>query len=197
MESRRSRPDLSVTIGPIATIRAQLTFLPDRTPAGVDEDSADAFKRLAGYRDGAIFVGHWQIVMVVDGSTTISFSTVRPSTRPRCGRANWWLYRRAPGTDSRLPRRSRSSALHHNRPTTGPNVPADKPVSAFVDDLGQAVAELFGRTAVVVEEQHEQVLGGRVVLHVGGEAGDRPAVCRRRAARAKPSDRRAGLVGAK
>ena len=64
----------------------QLTFLPDRTPAGAGEDSADAFKRLSGYRDGAIFVGHWagrsewerhtvgdEIVMVVDGATTIFF----------------------------------------------------------------------------------------------------------------------------
>ena len=75
---------------------AQLTFLPDRTPAGVDEDSADAFKRLAGYRDGAIFVGHWaghsewerhtvgdEIVMVVDGATTIFFldgETEHPAT---------------------------------------------------------------------------------------------------------------------
>ena len=62
----------------------ELTFLPDRTPAGVDERSADAFKRLAAYRDGAIFVGHWagrsewerhtvgdEIVMIVEGTTTM------------------------------------------------------------------------------------------------------------------------------
>jgi mannose-6-phosphate isomerase-like protein (cupin superfamily) len=65
---------------------SQLTFLPNRTPAGGDEESADAFKRLADYRDGAIFVGHWaghsewerhgagdEIVMVIDGATTIFF----------------------------------------------------------------------------------------------------------------------------
>lgn len=65
---------------------AQLTFLPDRTPSGVNEASAAAFNRLCGYRDGAIFVGHWaghsewerhavadEIVMVVDGTTTIFF----------------------------------------------------------------------------------------------------------------------------
>jgi hypothetical protein len=38
---------------------SRLTFLPDRTPTGVDEEYADAFERLADYRDGAIFVGHW------------------------------------------------------------------------------------------------------------------------------------------
>jgi mannose-6-phosphate isomerase-like protein (cupin superfamily) len=75
---------------------AQLTFLPDRTPAGVDDDAADAFKRLSAYRDGAIFVGHWagrsewerhnagdEIVMVVDGTTTIFFlhgETEHPAT---------------------------------------------------------------------------------------------------------------------
>ncbi len=65
---------------------AQLTFLPDRTPSGEVKDSADAFKRLCGYRDGAIFVGHWagqskwerhsvgdEIVMVIAGTTTIFF----------------------------------------------------------------------------------------------------------------------------
>jgi mannose-6-phosphate isomerase-like protein (cupin superfamily) len=63
-----------------------LTFLPDRTPAGVDDGSADAFRRLAEYRDGGIFVGHWagrsewerhtvgdEIVMVVEGRTTLFF----------------------------------------------------------------------------------------------------------------------------
>jgi mannose-6-phosphate isomerase-like protein (cupin superfamily) len=63
---------------------SQLSFLPNRTPAGVDEESSGAFKRLADYRDGAIFVGHWaghsewerhgvgdEIVMVIDGATTI------------------------------------------------------------------------------------------------------------------------------
>lgn len=64
----------------------QLTFLPDRTPAGVDDDAADAFKRLSAYRDGAVFFGHWaghsewerhnagdEIASVVDGTTTIVF----------------------------------------------------------------------------------------------------------------------------
>jgi mannose-6-phosphate isomerase-like protein (cupin superfamily) len=63
---------------------SQLTFLSNRTPAGVDSESGSAFKRLADYRDGAIFVGHWaghsewerhsvgdEIVMIVDGATTI------------------------------------------------------------------------------------------------------------------------------
>ena len=75
---------------------AQLTFQPDRTPAGEGEDSAEAFQRLSTYRDGAIFVGHWagtsewerhtvgdEIVMVVDGSTTIFFldgETEHPAT---------------------------------------------------------------------------------------------------------------------
>ncbi len=58
-----------------------LTFLADRTPTTTD---AEAFARLAPYRDGAVFVGHWagtsewerhpvgdEIVLVVDGGTTI------------------------------------------------------------------------------------------------------------------------------
>ena len=64
---------------------AQLTFLPDRTPMG-SEDSSSAFARLSTYRDGGIFVGHWagesewerhavadEIVMILDGETTITF----------------------------------------------------------------------------------------------------------------------------
>ncbi len=74
----------------------QLTFLPDRTPTGSNEDSADAFHRLADYRDGAVFVGYWaglsewerhtvgdEIVMVIDGTTTIFFldgETEHPAT---------------------------------------------------------------------------------------------------------------------
>lgn len=65
---------------------AALTFLPDRTPNGTNEDSVEAFGQLASYRDGAIFVDHWagssewerhtagdEIVMVIDGMTTIFF----------------------------------------------------------------------------------------------------------------------------
>jgi mannose-6-phosphate isomerase-like protein (cupin superfamily) len=67
---------------------ARLTFLPDRTPDLLDEAATGAFVRLAEYRDGGIFVGHWagesewerhpvgdEIVMVVNGETTITFLT--------------------------------------------------------------------------------------------------------------------------
>jgi mannose-6-phosphate isomerase-like protein (cupin superfamily) len=67
---------------------AALTFLPDRTPTSTAEQSAGAFSQLTSYRDGGIFVGHWagttewerhgageEIVMVIDGDTTIYFST--------------------------------------------------------------------------------------------------------------------------
>ncbi len=66
---------------------ARLTFLPDRTPAS-SEDSSGAFAILSTYRDGGIFVGHWagesewerhsvgdEIVMILDGETTITFRT--------------------------------------------------------------------------------------------------------------------------
>ena len=88
----RRRPTLVV----VASVRpvpisvgdaiAELTFLPDRTPTVEAERSAEAFRRLSAYRDGAIFVGHWagasewerhtvgdEIVMVVEGATTIFF----------------------------------------------------------------------------------------------------------------------------
>jgi mannose-6-phosphate isomerase-like protein (cupin superfamily) len=65
---------------------AVLSFLPDRTPLTTSDESKDAFARLADYRDGAVFVGHWagnsewerhavgdEIVMVLDGETTIFF----------------------------------------------------------------------------------------------------------------------------
>ena len=65
-----------------------LTFLGGRTPDLADEEATGAFARLAGYRDGGIFVGHWagvsewerhragdEIVMVVDGETTLTFLT--------------------------------------------------------------------------------------------------------------------------
>lgn len=61
-----------------------LEFLPDRTPGTTDAERAAAFARLADYRDGGIFIGHWagrspwerhrvgdEIVMVVEGATTI------------------------------------------------------------------------------------------------------------------------------
>jgi uncharacterized cupin superfamily protein len=67
---------------------AALAFLPDRTPATTAEQAAGAFTQLAHYRDGAVFVGHWagttewerhgageEIVMVLDGRTTIFFLT--------------------------------------------------------------------------------------------------------------------------
>jgi mannose-6-phosphate isomerase-like protein (cupin superfamily) len=80
-----------------ATIDA-LTFLPDRTPTTTGEQSAAAFARLADYRDGAIFVGHWagksewerhpvgdEIVMVIDGRTTMFFLTDGEETSAELG----------------------------------------------------------------------------------------------------------------
>lgn len=73
---------------PIAVDRsiAELTFLSDRTPSTTDEQADGAFGRLADYRDGGVFVAHWagrsewerhpvgdEIVMVIDGATTITF----------------------------------------------------------------------------------------------------------------------------
>ena len=65
---------------------AALTLLPDRTPTTTVEQSRDAFTLLSTYREGGIFVGHWagssewerhtvgdEIVMVIDGETTITF----------------------------------------------------------------------------------------------------------------------------
>ena len=65
---------------------AALTFLSDRTPTTTADESADAFARLSDYRDGGVFVGHWagssewerhsvgdEIVMVLDGETTLTF----------------------------------------------------------------------------------------------------------------------------
>ena len=62
-----------------------LSFLRDRTPDTTDEQAGDAFGRLADYRDGAVFIGHWagtsewerhpvgdEIVMIVDGATTLT-----------------------------------------------------------------------------------------------------------------------------
>lgn len=73
---------------PIASIPeaiASLRFLADRTPFTTDEEATGAFARLAEYRDGAIFVGHWagtsewerhavgdEIVAVAGGETTIT-----------------------------------------------------------------------------------------------------------------------------
>lgn len=69
----------------IADEVAALTFLADRTP---HTTSPEAFARLADYRDGAVFVGHWagtsewerhpvgdEIVMVIAGETTITYLT--------------------------------------------------------------------------------------------------------------------------
>ena len=65
---------------------AALTFLPNRRPTTTSDESKDAFALLSGYRDGAVFVGHWagnsewerhpvgdELVMVLQGETTIFF----------------------------------------------------------------------------------------------------------------------------
>ena len=67
---------------------ASLTFLRDRSPTTPAEQTAGTFRRLSSYRDGGVFVGHWagssewerhpagdEIVLVVDGATTIFFLT--------------------------------------------------------------------------------------------------------------------------
>lgn len=85
-------PTARTSDGPIAIsiddALAALTFLPDRTPTTTPEESKDTFALLSEYRDGGIFVGHWagtsewerhtvgdEIVMVLDGETTIYFLT--------------------------------------------------------------------------------------------------------------------------
>ena len=155
------------------------------------EDSADAFKRLSTYRDRAIFVGHWagtsewerhtvgdEIVMVVDGSTTIFFldgETEHPATL-RAGefvvvpRGTWHRFE--------TPKRSRFSASHHNRPITPPTVPPDKrePVR--------------GRSGDLPAEHHGVVLVGQVVAmgHVRPDEVAEPAVDDHRFARIERND---------
>jgi mannose-6-phosphate isomerase-like protein (cupin superfamily) len=78
-----------------------LTFLPDRAPDTGSEASREAFARLSNYRDGAIFVGHWagrsewerhsvadEIVMVLDGETTIFFLEATGEKSGRLGRGD-------------------------------------------------------------------------------------------------------------
>jgi mannose-6-phosphate isomerase-like protein (cupin superfamily) len=70
----------------IADAIASLLFLPDRAPTTTVEQSEGAFRRLANYRDGGIFVGQWggssewerhpagdEIVIVIGGRTTVTF----------------------------------------------------------------------------------------------------------------------------
>ena len=65
---------------------ASLTFLSDRTSSVGAARESGAFRQLSEYRDGGIFVAYWaghsewerhtvgdEIVMVLDGSTTIYF----------------------------------------------------------------------------------------------------------------------------
>jgi uncharacterized cupin superfamily protein len=70
----------------IAPAVAALRLLPDRRPSTTADEAADAFARLADYRDGGIFVGHWagtsewerhpagdELVLLLDGETEIFF----------------------------------------------------------------------------------------------------------------------------
>lgn len=63
---------------------AKLSFLGNRTPHTSAEESRRAFAELSGYRDGAVFIGHYagnsewerhsrgdEIVFVVEGKTTL------------------------------------------------------------------------------------------------------------------------------
>lgn len=72
----------------IDAVLPTLEFLAGRTPTTTASESEGAFRRLSAYRDGGVFVGHWagtsewerhpagdEIVMVLDGETTISFLT--------------------------------------------------------------------------------------------------------------------------
>ena len=67
---------------------AHLKFLANRSPATADAEARDAFSQVAAYRDGGVFVAHWagasewerhsvadEIVMVIEGATTIYFLT--------------------------------------------------------------------------------------------------------------------------
>ena len=69
---------------PITEAFEDLVFLARRTPGMAQEDMRDAFARLADYRDGAIFIGHYagnsewerhgagdEIVVVIEGETTL------------------------------------------------------------------------------------------------------------------------------
>lgn len=92
-----SRPD------PVSIPNAidALTFLEARTPTTTPEESAGAFAELAKFRDGGIYVGHWagasewerhgvadEIVMVVDGETTIFFRDGDRETSAPLGRGD-------------------------------------------------------------------------------------------------------------
>ncbi len=63
---------------------AKLTFLSNRTPQTTNEEAKGAFASLSGYRDGAIFIGHYagnsewethpkgdEMVMVIEGETSL------------------------------------------------------------------------------------------------------------------------------
>jgi quercetin dioxygenase-like cupin family protein len=65
-----------------------LRFLAERTPTTTADESEGTFRLLSTYREGGVFVGHWagtsewerhsagdEIVMVLDGQTTIYFLT--------------------------------------------------------------------------------------------------------------------------
>jgi len=66
----------------------KLTFVGNRTPESTDEELEGAFLELSGYRDGAIFIGHYagnsewerhskgdEIVYVLEGETSIVLLT--------------------------------------------------------------------------------------------------------------------------
>jgi len=66
----------------------KLTFVGNRTPESTDEELEGAFLELSGYRDGAIFIGHYagnsewerhskgdEIVYVLEGETRLVLLT--------------------------------------------------------------------------------------------------------------------------
>lgn len=93
LEPHSAEPPVSPAVEPVAprsvstdAALAGLRFLGDRTPQTTEAEAADAFAVLAQYRDGGVYVGHWagdsewerhpvadEIVLVVDGDTTISY----------------------------------------------------------------------------------------------------------------------------
>ena len=95
---------------------AGLRFLPDRSPFTTAEQSEGVFATLADYREGGVFIGRWagtsewerhtvgdEIVMVLEGATTIFFLTEDGERPADLAPASWSSCRRAPGTASRRP----------------------------------------------------------------------------------------------
>ena len=161
----------------IDDVLAGLRFLADRSPTTTAEESAGVFAQLSPYRDGGIFVGSWsgtsewerhdsgdEIVMVLDGSTTIFFldddceraATLGPREMVVVPRGTWHRFETpdrvtvlsvTPQPTDHTPDRSHTRPPHRRLTCGGGRLSCDRVASGTPASATRVTASVSARAA--------------------------------------------------